>query len=266
MRRRFGKSLHATILGVFCSVATAGTAVAATINISTETGVAMQTEFGIRDDTGTRGYELAGAKVTATFDDGTSETQTWEIITNFVSGGVNGDRWSLFQDQLGTVNIISDGRVMTGFSINAATSLSMEPDFALPGAPLVVVGGASLFDMSTADEAVDPSGSTVGSSFGFPFSFTFNEPDGDVDVRYSGAVNLLGAPAVGDLFTTMTVDFTGLNGGGFTGSANYVSDQDTLRFAGDLVPVEPAVVPLPAGLPLLLAGLGGLAILRRPRR
>ena len=265
MKRSIGSPVRTAILGAFIAVSVSSGAQASSITIATETGVAMETEFGIRADTGTRGYELAGSTVTASFDDGTSETKTWEIITDFDSGGVNGDRWSLFQNNLGTVNIISDGRVMTGFSIDASTSLSMEPDFTLPGAPRVVRWGASLFDVSTADEATGP-GSTPGSSFGFPFSFTFGEPDGDVAVTYSGAVNLLGAPAVGDLFTTMSVDFTGLTGNGFTGSANYVSDQDTLRFAGDLRLATPAPVPLPAGLPLLIAGLGGLGLLRRMKR
>lgn len=245
---------------VFASMVTAN---AATVTIATKTGAAMESQFGIGADTNTQGYELDGATVTAKFNDGSSQTKTWEVIQNFVSGGVNGDRWGLFQDNLGTTNLISDGRIMTGLTIDASTSLAKEPDYSQPGSPLVVTGGASLFDISLANEETGP-GSTPGTLFGFPFAFTFNEPLGDVAVTYSGAVNLAGASAVGDLFTTMTIDFLGLVGGGFTGSSNFISDMDTLAVAGDLVPVAP--VPLPAGLPLLFAALGGLGLLKRKLR
>jgi hypothetical protein len=231
----------------------------------------METQFGIRADTGTRGFELAGALVTATFTDGATETATWADFGSMSTGGVNGDRWSLFQNAFGFVSIDVDptasptdptARRMTGFSIDASTSQSVTPNFADPSQPDIVMG-PSLFDVSSADELQGQSGSTVGSSFGFPFRFTFGDPQGDVNVTYSGAVNIVGQAAVGDLYTTMTVDFSGLVGGGFTGSAVYQSDQDTLRVAGDLRPVTIAPVPLPAGLPLLLVGLGALGFARR---
>lgn len=259
--------MRAVILGTLSAIATGSTGMATTVKVITETGTAMETESGIRADTGTRGYELAGATVTASFTEGADETAVWfaDPFALAANGGVNGDQWSLFQNGFGVVSLVSNGRIMTGFEINASTSVSVTPDFSdPPNAPFVQ--GASLFDVSAADEALGSPDSTPGSSFGFPFRFLFNAPDGDVTVTYSGAVNIKGFEAVGDLFTTMSVDFTGLVGGGFTGSSTYESDQDTLRFAGDLTPVNPSPIPLPAGLPLLLAGLGGLALLRRNRR
>ncbi len=237
---------------------------ATTIVVQTETGNAMETEFGFRSDTNTRGYDLAGAKVTATFDDGTTEMRTWQVFDPFTTGGVNGDRWSLFQDELGNVSLVSDNRVMTSFLVDLTTSMSVTP--ATPDDP-EVIAGASVFDISRANDFWGQDGSTPGTGYGFAFSFApFNAPDGEVTVTYSGAVNIKGAPAVGDLFTTMFVDLTGLVGGGFTGNAVYTSDQDTLRVAGDLTPVGATPVPLPAGLPLLLAGLGGLAVFKRRYR
>lgn len=58
--------------------------------------------------------------------------------------------------------------------------------------------------------------------------------------------------------TTATLSFIGLQTG--------TSFERSLGFALDEVSVVPATIPLPAGLPLLLAGLGGLALLKRPRR
>ena len=226
---------------------------ATTVTINTEPGITMETEFGFRSDTGTRGVDLAGSQVTAAFDDGTSETVTWMAFDAFTFGGANGDRWSLFQGGDAITNIISDGRIMTSLTLDMSTSQSntIGPDM------MPVAQGASLFDILPEED-----GSTVGSSFGFPFEFTFNAPEGTVDVTYSGAVNIVGQEAVGDLYTTMHIDFTGLDLGGFTGNSNYRTDQDTLLVAGDLRPTV-APVPLPAGLPLLALGLGAFGIARR---
>lgn len=264
MKRTFQKPLRTVILGAFCGMMASGAATAATVDVFTETGMAMETEFGFRANTGTRGDDLAGAVVTATLGDGSVETRTWSVFTPFATGGVNGSDWSLFKNQLGFTSIdVLNGQVVTKLVIDASTSQASTPMTPVDPA---VFQGASLFDISPADEGSPDS--TTGSAFGSPFEFVngFNfVPTGTVAVTYSGAVNLKGAPAVGDLFTTMTLDFTGLTGGGFSGSSVYTTDMDTLLVPNDLVAVEPSVIPLPAGLPLLLAGLSGLALIRRKR-
>ena len=57
-------------------------------------------------------------------------------------------------------------------------------------------------------------------------------------MTYSGIVNRAGSPAVGDLYTTMVVDFSKLPGGGLLGDLRWNSDIDTMRDAGDLVPAD----------------------------
>nr|WP_246253308.1 DUF4214 domain-containing protein [Sulfitobacter maritimus] len=59
---------------------------------------------------------------------------------------------------------------------------------------------------------------------------------GRVTATYSGEVNLVERPAQGDLYTTLTIDFTNLPAGGLLGKAEWDSDIDTTKYAGDLAP------------------------------
>lgn len=262
----FGLCL-AALAGAF-SLTGHSAAQAATVLVETETGVAMESTYGLRADTGTRGVDMAGAIVTVMFADGTTDTKIWQAYDPYTEGGVNGDRWSLYQTDSERVSIVADGRIITKMVIDSSTSNSTSR----AGVPEVdVFEGAALFDINQADEGFGDPDSTQGSAYGFPFSYTSNEPlctrsalDCTV-VTYSGIVNLAGQAAIGDLYTTMTVDFTGLDAGGFTGSSVYTSDMDVLARANDLRPLG-ASVPLPAALPLLLAGLGGLRLLRRRKQ
>ena len=257
--------LRTTAVACAFALGTFSSAEAATVLVETETGIAMESQNGLRADTGSRGVDMAGAIVTVTFDDGTTDTKIWQAFDPYTEGGVNGDRWSLYQTDSTRISIVADGRIITKMVIDSSTSNSVSR----AGNPEVdVFEGAALFDISAADEGNGDTGSTPGSAFGYAFSFTDNEPNcanGGMEcviATYSGIVNLAGQPAQGDLFTTMMVDFAGLEGGGFTGASVSDTDMDVLAKANDLTPVM-APVPLPAALPLLVFGLGGLRLMRR---
>ena len=91
----------------------------------------------------------------------------------------------------------------------------------------------------------DPAGgSTQSSNNGFPFKLGDDQPSlgGTIDVAYEGPVNLAGQAVVGDLFTRMTMDFSGLPDGGLLGAMDWNSDIDTMRITGDLVAAAMALV------------------------
>ncbi len=232
------------------SLISLSTAQSATVNIATETGVAMETVYGIRDDTATVGRDLDGTLITATYADGTSEQIVWEALLAFdysIDGEAVGNDIDLYMSWEG-FEMITTRRL---------TSLFFE---------LAPIG--SLFDVTSA--SVGDVGNTPTSKVGFPFEVYSGGDalEGEIDVVYSGIVNLAGRTADGDLFTDMFVDFSGLSNGGFLGEMSFKTDMDTLRYADDLSPVDlsPAPVPLPASLPFLLVGLGGLGLTRRASR
>jgi len=86
---------------------------------------------------------------------------------------------------------------------------------------------------------------------------------------YSGTfMDLLGETSVTEtthgIYRGVAILFSAGNGAiTFAGGASFAAGQS--RGVFDYAAPAPAVVPLPAGLPLLLAGLGALAVLRRRR-
>jgi hypothetical protein len=175
-----------------------------------------ETVYGIRDDTSSRGVDLAGALIVATYADGSVENLTWEAFDAYTNGGAAG----------------TDITMAYGYSDHELTVTKH-----LASLQIDLTPASSVFD-TTATLDDDPlGGSTQGSSFGFEFRFLGDYADmgGAVTVSYSGIVNLVGSPAEGDLYTTMLVDFAALSGGGILGDVTWNSDIDTLRYQGDLV-------------------------------
>lgn len=171
---------------------------------------------GIRDDTSSRGVDLEGARVTLSYADGTSETLTWYATDPYTNGAAVGD----------------NAEMSFGFDWH-----HLETTKPLASMQIDLQPASSVFDTTTAAEDAPDGGSTPGSLGGFPFRLGEESEDlaGDLDVTYSGIVNLAGSPPAGDLFTTMTVDFSDLPEGGLLGSLKWNSDIDTMQEEGDLV-------------------------------
>lgn len=231
---------------------------ATTVNVTTQTGTPYVSPVEVRADTGSRGVDLAGAQVTATYADTTREVMTWGALDAFTAGEARGTDFAIYMD-------------FEGFDIRATKQLTQLRIDLSQSFSIVDGSGRSVFDVLTADTGQP--GNTPSSAFGFPVRFdnksfaqvsffgallpfgaTTVAPEGSVTASYSGSVSIGAAPVQGDLFSTLEIDFTGLSDGYFVGDANFETDIDTLRVA--------APVPLPAGLPLLLLGLSGLALVR----
>ena len=200
------------------------------------------------------GASMIGMKVTATFENGTSETLSWSSI-NTTTWGVqktnttNG--WSLFESG----NTYYDSWTLT------STSAAIQK-IVLDGLP-----GDTVFDTSHLTETFSSNGNqitypiagTAGSMQGWTFSETGSSPyPNTYTVTYSGAIYLKGEnwadSPVGDLYRYLTIDFgtTSFNAG------------SKLTFRADTDKMTP--VPEPTTLLLFATGLAGLAAVGRHRR
>lgn len=229
-----------------------GAVQAATVNIVRDDAVRFETVHGLRTNTAADGNDIDGAQITALYADGSSEQITWEgdpsIWTNpdgstygSTDGWARGDDVDMFMSWDGFE--MSTTRLLTSLTIDMAPA-------------------NAVFD-TTFD--FDHSGlSTVGSGHGYAFYLYdgYEALAGSITAQYSGIVNLVGEQAVGDLFTKMTVDFSGLEHGGIQGNLDFRSDIDMMRFEADLI----SPVPLSSSMSFLLLGLGGLGISRRAKK
>lgn len=168
-----------------------------------------ESDYAIREDTSSRGVDLDGAQITAIYADGTSETLTWKALDPYTTGGATGDNIDMF----------------FGYSWHELTTTKP-----LASLQIDLETANSVFDTTFAmdDDPLDPS--TPGSKNGFPFKLSpeYEAISGNITATYTGIVNLAGSPAVGDLYTTMIVDFSDLPGGGLLGDLVWNSDIDTM--------------------------------------
>lgn len=176
-----------------------------------------ETVHGFRADTVSRGVDLAGAKVTATYADGSTETLTWRAFDSYTYGGAVGDNIEM--------SFGYDWHEMSTTKLLASLKIDLQP-------------ASSVFDTTFGHDDSPNGDSTPGTKNGYPFKLepSYEGISGNISVTYSGIVNIAGSPAVGDAYTTMLIDFSQLSGGGLLGGLKWNSDIDTLENSGDLVP------------------------------
>ncbi|AZQ66203.1 VPLPA-CTERM sorting domain-containing protein [Silicimonas algicola] len=224
----------------------AASASAATVNIATDEGDLHVTQNGFDTNTSVDGDEIDGMTVIATYVGGLTETLTWGTISGLL-GGVSGSGLDL-TFSTGSYNLVTS-MSLASLELNAAT-------------------GNAVFDiLSGINDGTR--GDTLGTKIGYGYSTTGGDAlEGAIGVTYLDGVIREGLARGTDIFTRMVVDYTGLTGGGLLGTTLFRTDLDNLAVAGDIAPVDTpdmSEVPLPAGMPLLLAGLGVLGFVRRKR-
>lgn len=176
-----------------------------------------ETVNGIRSDTSSRGIDLDGAQITATYADGTTETLVWQALDPYTLGGASGPS-GLAMSYGFDWHELSTSKLLTSLRID------LQP-------------ASSVFDTNLDNDDFPDGNSTPTSLSGFPFELSpdYQDIDGEIGVTYSGIVSFKGSPAVGDLYTTMEIDFSNLPAGGLLGELKWNSDIDTMENAGDLV-------------------------------
>ena len=210
-------------------------------NVTRVDGVSYTTQ-GLSDYT-TLGSMMYGMTVTANFIDGSYQTLSWgEWLGYSDGGGVAGNGWSLFQ---------------IGNTWDQSWTLTTDRDVCLDSLVLNGASGDTIFD--TKDELYNIF-DTPGSARGWPFEVTSGQVA--VDAIYSNIVSLQGR-AYGDLYETLTLNF---GDDGFSGSFRFRAETDTSAAIGDVIPVNPAVVPEPGSLLLLGSGIFGMGVLLLRRK
>lgn len=216
----------------------AGAAQAAPIGSSF--GTSAGTEFNATALTGfqTLGDDMVGSRVTVFFSTGATGGANW-VAGAAGSGSASAGGWSLG---------------LTGDSFSSAWTLTNGNGPSIVGFSFDGVGGNTVFDIVGSPE--NSPGSANGNAFG--------DADASAGVTFAAAAYsnrlTIGGVFYDDLYTLMTVNFTGALG---NGTFQFTADTDNADAArGGITPG----IPEPQTYALMLAGLGLMGYFVRRRR
>ncbi|NMF59504.1 hypothetical protein [Pseudanabaena yagii] len=214
----------------------------ALIMVSSVFGISSNVQAAtISDLTGfsTNGGQSAGMEVKVTFTDNTTSSAVWS--TSGISGSASSDGWTLSQSG----NTFSSPWLFSNNSTKSVSSLFIN-----------AITGSTVFDRIAVIEV------TPGSADGWEFSVVGGVAPSSFN--YSNIVNLVGQPALGDLYAALTINWS-------SGLAN----NSLLRFRADtdsaiavIDPTDPKPVPVPTafiGIGVAGALLGKKAISRKQK-
>jgi hypothetical protein len=196
----------------------------------------------------TTGNLMDNISIKATFSDGSHETLLWADSVGVLSS----KGWSLTMSDYGA----------NTFSMSTEWIFSnTSSDLFITNLTIDGKSGDTVFDIldlwnsDGSSNEVTPS-SARGRSIG---AIGFTTDDLTVTATYSNEVAVIGSGgALGDLFHTLSLDFSHLNGNGF--------GQETFRFYADTDNVNYNPVPEPTTMLMFGLGLAGLASIRARRK
>lgn len=231
-----------TALMLAGAVLTAGlgsAAQAATVSVTSDDTTPFSTTAIAAFDT--TGADMDGMLITGAFAGLPGETLRFGV-----AGGDSG------ATEPGSFLITQGGDTYTGPFEVSVTGAGVLTALTFAGGP-----GDTVFD--TVPTAEVSTGSAMGSLF-----MEMSALSGAIGVTFSNPVAVEPDAPAGDLYETMSLDLSGLDGGGLVAGQilSFLQDTDTLQNPGD---IRPLVVPVPASGWILLGGIVALWIAGRKR-
>lgn len=224
------------------SFSTAGHA--ATVDLNYDLQTVYTSETGVRANTATYNRDLVGMTVSATFTDGGSGSWSWGQRNPY-------NPWSL--GLLGAPSHLGLAYGPNMFALGVEQRIE--------SLDINLAGANAIFDAGGYGNSDPRNSPTTSSGIEFDVLFGLAGLDGEIGATYGDHVQIGDHLTGEDSFARLSLDFSGLDGGGFLGNLLWRNDIDVLASDGQLAAVTP--IPLPAGMGLLFAGLGALGAVRR---